>query len=219
MNDLTMLANKYKTDKVDQYHTFLGDTYTDVYYKYLNHMREREFNFLEIGVREGSSIKMWSEFFPNARIVGVDIDPNCKQYEGGNVDIRIGSQEDDAFLDSLISEYGNFAVVLDDGSHINTMIIKSFIKLQSFVTDFYMVEDLRNSYEDLTEDVRMWPGMHLNENLDANNARTRPAFNDMILDLIKQMDYRMGRWSGFCFHAQMLIMQKGSIVTNPEEKV
>ncbi len=211
MNELTKLAHKYKTDKVDQYHTFLGETYTDVYYKYLNHLREEKFNFLEIGVREGASIKMWSEFFPNAKIVGIDIDPNCKQYEGGNVEIRTGSQEDEVFLNSLISEYGSFRVVLDDGSHINSMIMKSFKVLQSYTTELYMIEDLRNSYEDLTQDVRMWPGMHLNENLDANNARTRPLFNELIMDLIKQMDYRMGRWSGFCFHAQMLIMQKGSI--------
>jgi len=211
MNELTKLAHKYKTDKVDQYHTFLGETYTDVYYKYLNHLREEEFNFLEIGVREGASIKMWSEFFPNAKIVGIDIDPNCKQYEGGNVEIRIGSQEDETFLKGLISEYGSFRVVLDDGSHINSMIMESFKVLQSYTTELYMIEDLRNSYEDLTQDVRMWPGMHLNENLDANNARTRPLFNELMMDLIKQMDYRMGRWSGFCFHAQMLIMQKGSI--------
>lgn len=211
MNELTRLAHKYKTDKVDQHHTFLEDTYTDVYYKYLNHLKDSEFNFLEIGVREGASIKMWSEFFPNAKIIGIDIDPNCKQYEGGNVDIRIGSQEDEGFLQSLISEYGSFGVVLDDGSHINSMIMKSFLKLQSFVTDFYMIEDLRNSYEDLTQDVRMWPGMHLNEDLDANNAKTRPEFNKMIMDLVMAMDYRIGKWSGFCFHAQMLIMQKGSI--------
>ena len=36
--------------------------------------------------------------------------------------------------------------------------------------------------------------------------------NNMILDLVKQMDYRIGNWSGFCFHAQMLVMQKGKIV-------
>jgi len=208
MNNLTNLGLKYGTDKVDQYHTFLGETYTDIYYRYLNHLRDKEFNFLEIGVKTGCSIKMWSEFFPKAKVVGVDIDPRCKQYEGGNVEIHIGSQEDPDFLNTLIEKYGSFRVILDDGSHINSMIMKSFEVLNQYATEFYIVEDLRNSYENLTPHVQSWPGMNLNKDLDADNSKTRPRFNDMILDLIKQMDYRTGQWSGFCFHAQMLVMQK-----------
>lgn len=212
MNDLTNLGLRYGTDKVDQYHTFLNQAYTDIYYKYLNYLRNEEFNFLEIGVRNGQSIKMWSEFFPKAKIIGVDIDPNCKQYESDNIDIHIGSQEDVDFLNSLVAKYSSFRVILDDGSHINSMMIRSFKTLQHHVTDFYIIEDLRNSYEDLTEDVKSWPGMSLNKDLDADNSKTRPEFNNMILDLVKQMDYRIGNWSGFCFHAQMLVMQKGKIV-------
>jgi len=211
MNDLTKLGIKYNTDKVDQYHNFLGDTYTDIYYKYLNHLRDKEFNFLEIGVRDGQSVKMWSEFFPKANIIGVDINPSCKQYEENNITVHIGSQEDEVFLNSLIAKYGSFRVVLDDGSHINSMTMKSFKVLQNLTTEFYIIEDLRNSYEDLTKDVYLWPGMNLNKDLNADNSKTRPEFDNMLLNLIKQMDYRIGNWSGFYFHAQMLLMQKGKV--------
>lgn len=211
MNDLTKLGIKYNTDKVDQYHNFLGDTYTDIYYKYLNHLRDKEFNFLEIGVRDGQSVKMWSEFFPKANIIGVDINPSCKQYEENNIAVHIGSQEDEVFLNSLIAKYGSFRVVLDDGSHINSMTMKSFKVLQNLTTEFYIIEDLRNSYEDLTKDVYLWPGMNLNKDLNADNSKTRPEFDNMFLNLIKQMDYRIGNWSGFYFHAQMLLMQKGKV--------
>jgi hypothetical protein len=211
MNDLTKLGIEYNTDKVDQYHNFLGDTYTDIYYKYLNHLRDKEFNFLEIGVRDGQSVKMWSEFFPKANIIGVDINPSCKQYEENNIAVHIGSQEDEMFLNSLIAKYGSFRVVLDDGSHINSMTMKSFKVLQNLTTEFYIIEDLRNSYEDLTKDVYLWPGMNLNKDLNADNSKTRPEFDNMFLNLIKQMDYRIGNWSGFYFHAQMLLMQKGKV--------
>lgn len=211
MNDLTKLGLEYKTDKVDQYHTFLGDRYTDIYYKYLNHLRDQEFNFLEIGVRDGQSAKMWSKFFPKAKIIGVDINPKCKQYESENIEIHIGSQEDVEFLNKLVTKYGSFKVILDDGSHINSMTMKSFNTLQDYVQEFYIIEDLRNSYEDLTVDVMSWPGMSLNKNLDADNSKTRPEFNQLILNLIRQMDYRTGAWSGFYFHAQMLLMQKNKI--------
>lgn len=214
MTNLTDLGQKYGTDKVDQWHEFLGDKYTDIYHRYLNHLRDKEFNLLEIGVRDGKSMKMWSEYFPKAKIIGVDIDPTCKQYETGNVEIHIGSQEDKDFVNKIIDQYGEFAVVLDDGSHINSMTIKSFQLLNNYTTDFYIIEDLRNSYEDLTIDVQSWPGIQYNKDLDANNYITRPAFNKMVLDLIQMMDYRTGNWSGFYWHAQMLIMQKGNICGN-----
>jgi hypothetical protein len=212
MANLTDLGRKYGTDKTDEHHSFKGQCYTDIYNRYLNHLQDQEFNFLEIGVREGRSIKMWSEYFPNATIVGVDIDPECKKYESGNIKIHIGSQEDEQFLKEIIAQYQKFKVILDDGSHINSMIMKSFDVLNKHATDFYIVEDLRNSYEDLTMDVLSWPGMHLNVNLNSNNADTRPQFNEMILNLVKRMDYRTGEWTGINFHSQMVVMQKKVIL-------
>jgi hypothetical protein len=208
---LTELGRKYGTDKVDQHHEFWGDTYCDIYHKYLQHLRDEEFNFLEIGVRDGKSIKMWAEYFPKATIVGLDIDPTCKQYEGGNVEIHIGSQDDVGLINGLLSKYENFRVVLDDGSHINSLTMDSFRLLNKHTTEWYIIEDLRNSYEDLTEDVKHWPGMHLNQNLNANNSLTRPEFNSRLLDIIKMMDYRIATWTGVHFHAQMVLLQKGKV--------
>lgn len=208
---LTKLGKKYGTDKVDEHHTFMGECYTDLYHHHLKHFRHQEFNFLEIGVRDGKSIKMWAEYFPNAKIVGVDIDPTCKQYESDNIEIHIGSQEDQTFLNRLISKYQTFRVILDDGSHINSMTLKSFKILQPFASQFYIIEDLRNSHEDLTRDVQSWPGMHLNDGLDADNSKTRPEMDKLFMDLVKSMDYRMGNWTGITFHAQMVLLQKGRI--------
>lgn len=206
-NILTQLGINSGTDKVDEHHTFMGERYTDIYNKYLEKHRFDEITFLEIGVREGKSIKMWSKYFRNARIVGVDIDPSCKQYEGGNVNIEIGSQDDTGFINGLIQKYDGFDIVLDDGSHINTLTMKSFKLLKEHTRRLYMIEDLRNSYEDLTNDVRFWPGMYLNKNLDPRNDLTRKDFDGMILSLIKDMDYRTGKYTGVHFHAQMLILE------------
>jgi hypothetical protein len=114
-------------------------------------------------------------------------------------------------LNKLIAQYGQFRVVLDDGSHINSLTLISMQTLLKFTTEFYIIEDLRNSYEDLTRDVQFWPGMHLNKNLDANNAATRPQLDKYLLEMIKFMDYRMGNLTGVHFHAQMVLLQKGRV--------
>jgi len=206
-NTLTLFGRLTGTDKVDEHHTFMGERYTDIYSRYLEKHRFDEITFLEMGVREGKSIEMWSRYLKNAKIVGVDIDPSCRQYEGGNVKIEIGSQSDPDFINGLIQKYNGFDIVLDDASHINTLTMKSFRLLQEHTRRLYMIEDLRNSYEDLTNDIQFWPGMHLNKDLNPRNDLTRKDFDGMILSLIRDMDYRTGRYTGVHFHAQMLILE------------
>ena len=210
MNNLTDLGIKHGTDKVNDHHSFAGECYTDIYHKYLNGLREKSFNFLEIGVRDGSSLRMWSEYFPNAQIIGIDIDPECKRYETENIKVEIGPQEDELFLKNVIEKYKTFRVVLDDGSHINDLTIKSFEILQPFVTDFYIIEDLSNSYEDLTTQIYAgnWPGMHLIKNLNLRNDITRTKFNNILLSLIKSMDYKTGRFKSIHAYSQIIIMEK-----------
>ena len=52
---------------------------------------------LQIGVPTDRSVRMWEEFFPNAIIYGMDIDPTCKQFEGGPVRIVVENQGDKTF--------------------------------------------------------------------------------------------------------------------------
>ncbi|MCW4040594.1 MAG: class I SAM-dependent methyltransferase [Candidatus Bathyarchaeota archaeon] len=218
MKPLTQIGRRHRTDKVrHRSHSFLGMAYTDIYDYYLNHLRDSEFNLLEIGVKTGSSLRMWADYFLNATIVGIDIDPRTKKYQnytsiknGNRIKVHIGSQEDEQFLSSIIDQYKSFGVILDDGSHINYMTLKSFEVLNSCVTDFYIIEDLRNSYEDLTRHriKTRWPGMKYNRELDPDNSKTRKDFDQTFLHLIKTMDYRQGSWTSFNFHAQMLIMEK-----------
>ena len=162
---LSELGRKYGCDKVDQYHTFKGKTYFDVYEKYLNKFREENITFLELGVRDCASLKVWKEYFPKAKIVGIDINPACRRYGAFGFHIEIGSQGDTSFINDVIEKYGPFDIILDDASHINELSLASFNQLSDHVKPggLYIIEDLRNSYEDLTEDVKHWPGMHLNE--------------------------------------------------------
>lgn len=101
---------------------------------------------LEIGVYQGGSLALWRDYFPNATIVGADIRRWCRRYESDRVKVRTGSQHDRAFLDSLSVEFGQFDIVIDDGSHHWEDQRATFEYFYDKPWRFYAVEDLHTSY-------------------------------------------------------------------------
>jgi hypothetical protein len=119
---------------------------------YERHFREfvyKPVTFIEIGCGRGGSLQMWKRYFgPHARIVGIDILPECKEFEEDQIEIRIGAQQDRQFLENVIAEFGAPDIVLDDGSHVMSQVIASFQFLYPRVAKngVYMVEDLHTAY-------------------------------------------------------------------------
>jgi hypothetical protein len=110
---------------------------------------KRPLRFLEIGVSQGGSLQLWRQFLgPDAIIFGIDINPDCKAVDNGDLHVRIGSQADPDFLRAVVAEMGGVDVVLDDGSHIASHQRVSFETLFPLVTDrgLYAVEDLQTAY-------------------------------------------------------------------------
>ena len=67
--------------------------------------RGKKIRFLAIGVSKGGSLQMWRKYFgEDAIIYGIDIDPECAQLDGIAGQVRIGSQADTAFLESVVAE-------------------------------------------------------------------------------------------------------------------
>lgn len=105
---------------------------------------------LEIGVSQGGSLEMWRKYFgPEAVLFGIDIDPQCAAFDGeGGNRIRIGSQDDPAFLRGVVDEMGGVDIVLDDGSHVAAHMLASFDVLFPLLSDggLYAAEDLHAAY-------------------------------------------------------------------------
>ena len=145
---LHQLGIRYGTDKWNEYHTYKGVSYLDVYEKYFAPIRRERLNVLEIGVLHGNSLRTWKAFFPKAQLFGLDIDPRCKEFEEDRISITIGSQTDARILTALAEKAGHFDIVIDDGSHVNHHILTSFKYLFPRVTPggFYAMEDLGGTY-------------------------------------------------------------------------
>ncbi len=125
--------------------------YFPVYEDHFSRFVNRDVVLLEIGCGKGGSLQMWKRFFgPHARIIGIDINPECAAYAEDQIDIRIGSQDDVKFLDSVLDEFGTPDIILDDGSHVMSHIQASFAALYPRLerNGVYLVEDLHTAYWD-----------------------------------------------------------------------
>ena len=127
-------------------------SYFELYDRLFSEFTGRKPNVLEIGVYKGASIRAWREFFgQGSTIVGIDINPECAQFDGVDqgVHVRIGDQSDPSFLKKLHDEFGAFDIIMDDGSHLTHHVIATFnyAFLHCLAEGgIYFIEDLNTSY-------------------------------------------------------------------------
>jgi hypothetical protein len=135
--------------------------------------RNDTLNILEIGVDTGHGLRALKKYFPNSSIVGLDILPNCKIHEEDNIEVIIGSQIDEDILNTLCNK--KFDLIIDDGSHDNKHVFKTFNKLfpslNSEKVGLYIIEDVHTSY---------WP--YYNGGLKKPDS-TMESFKALIDDL------------------------------------
>jgi len=92
---------------------------------------------------------MWREYFgDDAIIFGIDINPECEKLNGLAGQVRIGSQADSEFLESVVKEMGGVDIILDDGSHHMDHIPLTLKYLFPHMNHggIYMIEDLHAAY-------------------------------------------------------------------------
>jgi SAM-dependent methyltransferase len=123
--------------------------YFSIYERHLSCFRQKPVRVLEIGVSHGGSLQMWKRYFGEyAAIVGVDIDPRCRDYVEDGIEVEIGDQSDPQFWARIIEAHADFDVIIDDGSHISEHQRASFLSLWPYLREHgtYIVEDLHTSY-------------------------------------------------------------------------
>jgi hypothetical protein len=120
------------------------------YESLLGHLRGERFALLELGVDKGDSLAMWRDGFPEATIVGVDIEiPDLGL--GPRVHLVNGDQRDGELLAEIRRSFApeGFEVIIDDASHQGAHSARS---LQALFVEhlrpggLYVVEDWRMGY-------------------------------------------------------------------------
>lgn len=139
---LDEIGQLYGTDKSSAEHNYLNK-----YEFFLSKWKNKRFNMLELGVFRGASIKMWGEFFPNATIYAVDVDPDTQKYTMENKKVIIA----DLSLYQNISELSILKpdIIVDDASHMWRHQIMALLVLFDSLPHggIYIVEDIETSFK------------------------------------------------------------------------
>ena len=115
-------TGKYDTDKFyegsyahpksqSSRHTYVESVYDVIFQR----LKESATNILEIGAYSGGSHLLWRDYFTNARIVAMDINPVPALENQERIDLHIG----DAYCMQSVNKFqdGFFDIIIDDGPH------------------------------------------------------------------------------------------------------
>ena len=128
--------------------------YCQHYERHFAHLRRKNIILLEVGIggyedpkSGGSSLRMWRRYFPHGQIYGIDIADKSAHNER-RIHTFQGDQCDEEFLRQVVARIGKPHIVIDDGSHINSHVIKTFQILFPVLADdgIYVIEDTQTSY-------------------------------------------------------------------------
>lgn len=134
--------------------TSIGHGFTETYERLFQNVRDKNINMLELGVYQGRSIAMWSDYFKNGKIYGIDI--NLCQYKKAKEELdKLGAfknknvqlDEYDVKTDEFkkyIETLPMLDIVIDDALHLSTTQFKNFILISEKMAPggVYVVEDI-----------------------------------------------------------------------------
>ena len=187
--------------------------YFPIYEKWFSPYRGKDIVFVEVGVCRGGSMQMWKNYFgKDAQIVGIDIDPNCKQFEEEQISIEIGSQEDPNFWAAFREKYPRVDILLDDGGHRMNQQIVTFREMFPNIKDggLYMCEDCHTSYRN-------------DYGGEVNKPDTFIEFSKRLIDELNAFHtrgalpptYNTINMGGIHFHSSVVIVEKKNFFMQP----
>ena len=114
---------------------FPGHGYTEIYERVFGPLRAQPIRLLEVGIgvegpdavgttvfgrnQGGASLKVWYDFFPNARIYGIDLN-SARFLDNDRVSTLVGNQSSRESLLASIQTIGEKVdIIIDDGSHVS----------------------------------------------------------------------------------------------------
>jgi cephalosporin hydroxylase len=151
------------TDKETNHH--YGDAYEKLVDDHFRHYdtikyddpREAVELMMEVGIADGSSLLAWSEVFPNAICVGLDIHQSNRAH-GDRIEFVLGDQRSKQDCDFAASNR-QFDFICEDGTHLLEDSLRTLLYLWPYVRPggLYVIEEFAG-VGSLRENITfLWP--------------------------------------------------------------
>ena len=188
--------NKEKklADLIDNSRTDKNTThsYLDLYDSLFSSKRETSTNVLEVGICYGGSIKLWSDYFVNATVYGLDvmnIQDVWEEIKNKDKIVLHTSTDayDETFFNKTFLNKQQFDMMLDDGPH-SLESMKQFIKLYSqllTVDGILVIEDVQSW--DWIEILKNEVPEHLKDYIETYDLRlNKNRYDDIVFVINKK---------------------------------
>lgn len=140
-------ANKVKNQYDVNSKNLVGHGYAKFYEKHLSNYKYKNFNLLEIGTWYGASTASFAKYFPRANIFGIDRNFKFK-YKSNRIKFLHCDLREKENLNILKKKIQGkkFKIIIDDGSHILSHIIKNIIFFIRYVESggYFVIEDFNH---------------------------------------------------------------------------
>jgi SAM-dependent methyltransferase len=122
----------------------------DLYSENFERFRRQKVSMLELGVLNGGSLELWTKFFEDVKVVGLDIN-EVKVEDNKRIRFYKGDQSDVNLLKKITEKEteNGFEIIIDDASHFGKETFTSFIYLFKNSLKpggIYVVEDWGTGY-------------------------------------------------------------------------
>jgi hypothetical protein len=170
--ELRTLIDSIRTDK-DTLHSYL-ETY-EILFKEKRYTSKA---IMEIGIAEGGSIKLWNDYFINARIFGLDIMSMKNsvydiKYNYPRIDLLFNT---DAYNIDISTFKNKFDIIIEDGDHLlsnQIKFLKNYLSLLEedgimIIEDIQRIEDIEILTNETPEEYKQYIEVY---DLRANKGR------------------------------------------------
>lgn len=197
--NLTALADRFGSDKGSTKHR-----YTELYHMLFHPYRDQPISFLEMGLCIGGpehgisadrktddlpSIRMWLEFFPKAKIHGLDVS-DFAWFKHDRFAFHRCDMDDRGNIAAARAVMPEFDIIIDDASHASHHQQNGFLELFPRLKSggLYIIEDLRwqpETYEKpgITKTAELFRSFSETRRFAHGDAATEAAFNALGPDI------------------------------------
>jgi hypothetical protein len=203
---LCEIMGRNKTDKGSVNITTSWHNYTTLYYSLFKNITDKKLRVFELGIgtnnpnlesnmgihgRPGASLYGWSEFFPNSKIFGADIDRDIL-FNTDRIKTFYCDQTKPEVIQNMWAEpelQDTFDIIIDDGLHFYqaniTFFENSIHKINS--KGYYIIEDIvKNDQHHFLNKIKEWESKYTDCSFTMINIPSTCNFLDNTVIVISK---------------------------------